>query len=297
MRCGRGSHNASSCYASTHADGAALSPARSRAGYREASGCARCGRDSHDASSCYASTHADGAALSPAHARGGYHAPIVCGRCRRAGHDATTCNASAVGGGSVSSIGSAATSSTAQCVFCKAEGHTWEGCPRRLTYNDPRCGLRAEAPPKGRFVANIYGSSEDDRRVSSSWITEVEQYVGPQITCVALDCGAPAEMGCHVWVRGVRDAYFIAPFCRHCNHRHGHEEICHCRYIGRGEEPAQWIAIRDVWLLKQTATDTSNVRELFAPFRTYCERQHIEGPYAVSPRWRCSRYCSASISK
>jgi hypothetical protein len=68
-RCGRDTHDASSCYAKTHVDGSELrlakakkekkrEPKKREKKQRQASPvqCQRCGRDSHDASSCYAKT-------------------------------------------------------------------------------------------------------------------------------------------------------------------------------------------------------------------------------------------------
>jgi hypothetical protein len=94
--------------------------------------------------------------------------------------------------------------------------------------------------------------------------------------------------GAHVWVEGERRAYFIARLCRRCNHRHGDEEICACRYIGRREEPRRWMPIRDLWLYKIMALEPGG-DDVFAPFRVWCAETAAP---SHGPRERCSRFCS-----
>jgi hypothetical protein len=74
-RCGRDTHDESTCFANTHMDGGPPQQdvmylhnddegAGSSSGSMEALVCTRCGRGSHYESTCYAKTHADGGALN-----------------------------------------------------------------------------------------------------------------------------------------------------------------------------------------------------------------------------------------
>jgi hypothetical protein len=88
-----------------------------------------------------------------------------------------------------------------------------------------------------------------------------------------------------VWVEGERRFYYVARLCKSCNHRHGEEEICYCRYIEKGEEPKQWMPIRDMWLFKVGGKSQSL---LYLPFREWCSST---GPPSHGHRQRCSRFC------
>ena len=113
--------------------------------------------------------------------------------------------------------------------------------------------------------------------------------VGPQDRCMALGCEGPAEHGAHVWLEGERRFFYVALFCRNCNHRHGGEEICFCRYIGLREEPAAWIPIRDTWLYKHgTAPGAPPEHNALRPFDEWCR---TNGPPAHGRRDRCCLFC------
>jgi hypothetical protein len=205
--------------------------------------CTLCGRNSHTASSCHATTHANGSRISAA--------PVSA-------------------------------MARAQCSFCNAAGHDVEHCPRTRPYAEQR---GAEPPPRHRRIANIQGSSWD-APAFRSWRKEAEFYTGPERICAVLGCGREAVEGAHVWVEGERRAYFIARLCRRCNHRHGDEEICCCRYIGRGEEPRSWMPIRDMWLYKIKLIGGNKI---FEPFQEWC--RETAPPTHSRLRDRCSRFC------
>jgi hypothetical protein len=179
--------------------------------------------------------------------------------------------------------GSAASSSphpTTVCAFCDRTGHTVDQCPFRLPHDHPDKVI--EEPPCGRYIANILGSCLD--KSSTSWIRRTEELLGSHTQCMVAGCDGKAEEGAHVWVKGDRTSYFIAALCKRCNHRHGEEEICWCRYISRKEEPKHWIPIRNVWLMKLKWAN----RDLqFLPFREWCESK----PPAHVFRERCCQFC------
>lgn len=114
--------------------------------------------------------------------------------------------------------------------------------------------------------------------------------IGPQKLCMALGCDRLAEQGAHVWLHGDRRFYYIAAFCRRCNHRHADEEICYCRYVARGENPGTWIPIRDTFLLKRGSERPGTA---FEPFRAWCAESGPAEGHGF--RERCSRYCSAGV--
>ena len=152
MRCGRDSHFASDCYASTTVDhitrgvrvpqgspshtsspkAAAVKKRPHAFEEREAEGaCYRCGREGHYASACYAKTHADGGYLagSPVHHRAPAPAPLSCSRCGRDGHTAATCYATSHVGGS--SGGGSSGGGGGTCYRCGRDGHYASACYAR----------------------------------------------------------------------------------------------------------------------------------------------------------------------
>ena len=169
---------------------------------------------------------------------------------------------------------------TTVCLFCDKSGHTVDRCPNRLPHGHP--DKLVEKAPCGRSIANVLGSSLD--KSSTSWIRDMEEFVGSHTQCMVAACDGKAEEGAHVWVQGDRSSYYIAALCKRCNHRHGEEEICWCRYISKGEEPKQWIPIRNVWLMK-VRNKTKDL--LFLPFREWCETR----PPTHVFRERCNKFC------
>lgn len=290
LRCGRMGHTREMCFASIDRDG---QPIRHREPPRAVGGvgaarCSRCGHVSHVAEDCFAATRVDGSpvreALVPARGAGVSPRVSECSRCGRLSHTVETCFASTHADGRI--IG-ASRSPSAPCEFCRGMGHAIQACPRRAPY-DPM--IAQAPPPRNRRIANMMGSSYD-RPWSSSHLADAEAHLGPQSQCVVLDCQNPAEEGAHVWVEGERDFFFIAPLCRQCNHRHGDEEICWCRYIANGLQPRRWIPIKDTWLCKIASPGGTSH---FLPFREWCESAdatHRAG------RERCSRYCSATAQR
>ena len=135
------------------------------------------------------------------------------------------------------------------CSRCGRSSHTVKSCYASYHVDGSRISSEVDDPPRGRFIANIQGSSFDAPE-KGSWKLLVDKYAGLQTQCVVVGCSRAAEEGAHVWVKGERKSFFIAPLCKGCNHRHGEEEICWCRYIENGEDPKEWMAIKDVWLLK-----------------------------------------------
>lgn len=274
-RCWRDSHAANQCYASTRVDGLRIpdgaahtdvvySPA-ARASGGVNSGCFRCGRNSHEAGDCYASTRADGSRIPDGSSDGSVRPERGAGRSQLA---------RARGGADASAV---------RCFFCDREGHSVRDCPRMLTYDARDPSLR-ELPPKNRRVVNIKGSSLD-LPSARSWQAEAESILGPSPLCAVLGCVRQAEEGAHVFVEGERDAYFIAPMCKPCNHRHGHSEMCFCRFVTRREEPQAWISIRDMWLMKIKFRGATDV--FWRPFSDFCAEKSGAHGY----RDRCSVYC------
>ena len=251
--------------------------------------CTRCGRDSHIASLCYASFHTNGSRISQAGA-GALPAPLVCTRCGRSSHAAASCYAASYANGSRIPP-PAPVSARIQCLFCNTSGHDADHCPRTRPFAERRGD--AEPPPRNRRIVNIQGSSWDSPAFRS-WRNEAEHFVGPEKICAVLGCGRDAVEGAHVWVEGERRAYFIARLCRRCNHRHGDEEICYCRYIGRGEDPKCWMPIRDMWLYKMmskpSASGASGGDTIFEPFQEWC--RETAPPTHGRFRNRCSRFCT-----
>ena len=209
----------------------------------------------------------------------------MCTRCGRYSHSIDKCYAKTHYDGSCLGI---SCTSVQSCSFCTNPGHSIDQCPRRIpfSYRNP-----VEQPPRGRFIANIQGSSLDAADIGKSWRKEAMRFT-PEKQCVVLGCGGEAEEGCHVWVKGERRFYYIAPLCQKCNHRHGEEEICWCRYIMGHEEPKQWIPIRDVWLMQVGNTEGKrwlggSRGEVFRPFKEWCEKKKSSHSF----RERCSYYC------
>lgn len=272
-------------------------------------GCSRCGRENHTVAKCYASTHADGSRIRDVHAEsspknreeartsvvhasgsggGVFITPSCCSRCLRDSHTVDQCLASSRADGSLITDGSAQlereavripithaggnvnSETTTLCYFCDRGGHNARSCPRSQTYAE-HLSLQDDPPPRGRRIVNIQGSSLDSPTRARSWRAEAESILGPSKLCAVLGCVRMAEEGCHVFVEGVRDAYFIAPMCKQCNHRHGHEEICFCRYMVHREEPQAWMPIRDMWLYKiKSSEGVSGDAEVWKPFSSWC---------------------------
>jgi hypothetical protein len=296
-RCGRGSHDIGSCFARTDSGG---SPIFDRASARprgaSASHCARCGRSSHTAAACFARARVDGAPIatgSGAAAPAGCSSTAAsapapsstpaaslahCTRCGRSSHAAAACFARArVDGAPIATVPAAPVG----CSFCDKAGHVLGACPRMLPFGHPR--RSHSPPPRGRRVVNIQGSSWDLPECAS-WRAQAEEFLGPETKCVVLGCDGSAEEGCHVFVEGDRDHYFIARMCRKCNHRHGSEEMCYHRFVEGREDPRAWIPIRDVWLYKIGGPGGSH----WGPFRDWCKE--TTGP-SHGARTRCSGFC------
>ena len=172
------------------------------------------------------------------------------------------------------------------CAFCDGAGHTATQCPRTKPF-DPRS--EPEAPPRNRRIANIQGSSYDAPSEAPSWRKEAERFIGKQDRCMALGCDGAAEEGAHVWLQGERRFHYIAMLCKRCNHRHGHEEICYCRYIGRDEEPGAWIPIRDAFLYKMGTVPGAPAKDhAMRPFAEWCR---VNSPPAHAFRVKCCHWC------
>lgn len=228
--------------------------------------CGRCGRASHSAAECYAATRVDGTRIAATSSNG---QPSSSG-----------------GGGSSSSIGSPAPlhSRPATCFFCDAPGHSVYTCPLRAP------GGARDPPPKDRRVCNIQGSSLSKHWQGSSWKSALEDVMGgPLAQCVALDCDGPAEVGAHVWLEGDRRRYYIAGFCEKCNHRHGDEELCYCRFIGKGEDPKRWIPIKDSWMMKIAGPDSRTLP--FEDFKAWCREKGPVGEEGHGYREMCCQFC------
>ena len=194
--------------------------------------CTKCGGTSHTALACSATTIS--LPISDPTPLGN------CTKCGRWNHSTPDCTASLK-----RILAYARKSGSIVCGFCEREGHSIGTCPRTKPSTS-----KDEPPPTQRRVCNIVGTKFDSAPLGSSWILELVKMNGETRECAALGCRNAAVEGAHVWLEGERRFYFIAPFCKLCNHRHGGEEICHCRYVHKGEDPQQWIAIKDTWLYK-----------------------------------------------
>jgi hypothetical protein len=143
-------------------------------------------------------------------------------------------------------------------------------------------------------MVNIQGSSMDRRPPEGeSWIAYAESVVGRSTRCAALNCSGPAEEGAHVFVEGERNAFFIAIVCRSCNHRHGREEICYCRYITRRENPGAWIPIREDVMLCRIEHPYLDYH--WEQLSAWCDEKR--GSPSHEFRDRCSTFCSASLTE
>ena len=309
FRCGRAGHYAPGCYARTRADGSEISGAGGGSGEGEerltgASSPLFCflesGRNSHTADRCYSTSLIDGSQLNvlglSSSASGGFGgrgvntgppAPAVptrpCATCGRASHASAECYAGTRVDGSL--IVASTDSGGSVCHFCDASGHSVDACPRRAP------GGNLDPPPRNRMVCNIQGSSLNKPWFGSSWKGMLEEIMGGVVVvCMARDCDGRAELGAHVWLKGDRKRYYIAGFCEQCNHRHGDEEICYCRYVGREEEPKMWIPIKDTWMMKVAgSTPTTSP---FDDFKEWCDdRNPVGGVDGHGFREKCCSFC------
>lgn len=64
-------------------------------------------------------------------------------------------------------------------------------------------------------VSNVNGSSGHKRNWSEYWLRHVPRRGWPS-TCQIHGCGNPAEVGGHVYIKGLRTQY-ILPICQGCN--------------------------------------------------------------------------------
>ena len=183
-RCGRTTHAAASCYASSRADGSALSsavlqpqslsqllksPAPSQASAAPARGCRRCGRDSHSSSRCYAAKHLDGSLLEDPATQ--TLASLAEDESEGAG-DASQDEAGEEDNESLNSLDCAA--ATLSCTRCGRDGHCgrwrwrwcgwgwgWGSCsewpPRWRRRRLARCSVGAAGERRGGAVARHTG--------------------------------------------------------------------------------------------------------------------------------------------
>ena len=190
-----------------------------------------------------------------------------CALCLGKGHRAVDCFRQESEAGYIPSYGirtapPSPDRATAQC--CGHAGHTRAHCPRLQGLFDSR---HPPAPPtRSQRVCNVMGSKHDLPLIGGTWLDEYFRACGPQYDCAVLGCDGVATVGAHVFLEGDRSTYYIAPFCAGCNHRHGHEEMCHCKFIKGGAEPLQWLALKNVWLRKMPV-----VKNMWAPFVAWCE--------------------------
>ena len=198
-----------------------------------------------------------------------------CSRCGRSSHTVRDCYASTDSNGSV-----------LPCARCGRYSHTIRDCYASTHADGYVLGDR-ESAPTSRRVANIQGSSWDPPPYGRSWLAEVEDVVGPQAQCMVLGCTRAAEEGAHVWLEGDRRSYYIAAFCRPCNHRHAGEEICYCRYVRLLQDPGAWIPIRATDLLRITS---ARPNDALVGLAEWCANSGPQDGHGF--RQRCSRYCS-----